>query len=341
MSHAPSLGLYCAALLALAACSQAGAPGADPAAMMQDAQRHEKDGDLAGAAMLYHQVTMRDPETPGAKLALATVTRKAGQPDKALAMLEQEAARRPDDVEVLKQLGYAQIESGKPEAAIGTFDKLLAISPGSPIGYNGKAVAFDHTGNHSAAQDLYEAALKADPGSPSIQNNLAMSLILNRQPAQAVAVLEKLNAQHSTLTVRMNLALAYGLSGQKDKALELAKKDLTPQQAEENVRAYELYAAQLAALPRDEQAATIGFAATPADIMQQPAPEQSKPAAPVSLQAEPVPMQEPVSADPAPASVAKMDESAPPPSSPDDMPAESPSPEENAPEPIYPSQRRR
>ena len=81
--------------------------------------------------------------------------------------------------------------------------------------------------------------------------------------------MEKLNGEGDNRTVRQNLALAYGLNGQDDKALALNLKDLSPERAKENMRFYEAYRKRLSsneagtAMPKQ-----IGFAAGPQAIME-------------------------------------------------------------------------
>ncbi len=148
--------------------------------------------------------------------------------------------------EEMRKNGNALIENGKPQEAIIVFDKLIALEPENALAYNGKAVAFDYSGNHLAAQEIYETALALAPDSIPIKNNLAMSLILNHQVKQAIALLEPLvknssNREPSINVVRHNLALAYGISGQHEKATRLNLRDLTKEQAQENIRYYESY----------------------------------------------------------------------------------------------------
>ncbi len=123
------------------------------------------------------------------------------------------------------------------------FDQLIRENPNNANAHNGKAVAFDHSGNHQAAQDIYKTALSLEPKSLPITNNLAMSLILNHQPEQAILLLEPLLELYAdNATLRHNLALAYGLTGNKDKALKLNITSMTKQQAEENLRFYQYVA---------------------------------------------------------------------------------------------------
>ncbi|MDE3059701.1 MAG: tetratricopeptide repeat protein [Pseudomonadota bacterium] len=217
--------------------------------------------------------------------------RKSGDAGGAVRMLRDAQAKTPEDPDVLLHLGYALIAADEPEEAVNIFDKLLALHPDNALAYGGKAVAFDHAGNHLAAQDLYEKALAITPDSLSLQNNLAMSMILNDQLDQALALLEKLNRRESNPTVRQNLAMAYALTGDSKKALALNLETLSPEQAQENMRFYEEYQRRHKTKPAHKKQESIGFAETPGimDSMMDKAPAdapapasqpKAKPAAP-------------------------------------------------------------
>jgi Flp pilus assembly protein TadD len=209
------------------------------------AEQLKKQGNYAEAAAMYNQALQQSPDSMPLMLELASLYRKIGQPQQALALMTEAQKKDPDNAEVLTQLGYSLVDSGQPEQAIQVFEQLSAISRNNPAAYNGKGVAFDKAGNHVVAQDMYRHALKLKPGAVNIQNNLAMSMILNDQVDEAIELLEPLSEEHSdNKTIRQNLALAYGIKGDKQKALSLNMKDLTPEQAKENLRFYTDYAKQ-------------------------------------------------------------------------------------------------
>ncbi len=159
----------------------------------------------------------------------------------------QENPKTEIETELLRKNGNNLVESGKAEEAVIVFDKILESDPKNILAYNSKAIAFDHGGNHLAAQDIYQAALSIDPESLLIKNNLAMSLILNQQAKQAIEVLEPIvkdaknkKSPHVSI-IRHNLALAYGVSGQQEKATKLNLQDMNKEQAQENIVFYEKY----------------------------------------------------------------------------------------------------
>ncbi len=168
--------------------------------------------------------------------------RKSGNADDAADVLHKAQIKYPDNTEILRQLGIAMIDANHAIQAIEVFDVLAAIEPKNAMAYNGKAVAFDTAGNHTAALEIYEKALSLDPSSVPIRNNMAMSMILNNQLEDARVMLEALHKEVPEIAkVRHNLALVYGLQGNKAKAMELNLQTLSQKQAEENLKFYQHY----------------------------------------------------------------------------------------------------
>ena len=267
-------------------------------------------GDVDGATQAYRKIASESKSSVDAEIKLATVYRKTQHPQDALNVMLDAQKRQPDNQEVLMNLGYAQIAADQSQEAVTTFDQVINSHPENALAYSGKAIAFDKSGNHLAAQELYEHALKLSPGSLAIQNNLAMSLILNNQLTQAIDILESLsNSAPDNRTIRQNLALAYGLKGNRQKALELNKMDVSEEEAKDNLLFYEKYANKRRGMKfiKPENNEQIGFEQAPADEAKvqkkvkkqvktpEPTPE------PTPVAEKPVEKQEPVAPAPAPA----------------------------------------
>ena len=270
---------------------------ADPAAL-EAAARLKAEGKLKEAANAYSQIVARDPKSVPASLELAILHRKLGEPEKSLALLRAIQSQASDNPQVLAQLGYTLVDLNEPRAAIDIFDQLMAIKNNYPDAYNGKGVAFDHLGNHAVAQDLYRHALMLSPGAPHIQNNLAMSLIMDGKAKEAITFLEPIYEQDkNNKIIRHNLAMAYGITGNDKKAMELNLTDLNKEQAEENLRYYKEFARRQKLVAKNN--ATIKDTLKP-----EPMP------APVEAAATPAPV--PATAEAAPAAVVAAPEPQPP-----------------------------
>jgi Flp pilus assembly protein TadD len=296
------------ALMLLAACQPQDASDAalneQDKAGLQAAEAARQSGDLAKAGKLYEQLAARDDSSAAVYIAMASNYRRMGKPQEAAATLRKAQTRYPGDPKLLSQLGYALIAAKKPEEAVLVFDELIAMQPDNASAYNGKAVAFDHAGNHVAAQEIYQKALSLAPSSTAIRNNQALSLILSDEIDEAIARLEPLTRSSSaTATMRQNLALAYGLKGNRERARELNLKDVSEQQANENLRFYEKYAhlrsAQNAS-PRADEMQSAFTEINDADSGMEEA--KAPPVAPMSIadEAAPIPggAAEPVTAEP-------------------------------------------
>lgn len=137
------------------------------------------------------------------------------------------------------------IDEGDFEGAVALYDQMIAENPENVSAYVGKGIVFDKAGNHVAAQGLYKKALSLAPDAVDIKNNLAMSLILNNEPKKAIEILKPLVvADYENPTLRHNLAMAYGMSGQKQKALTLNLRDMSKKEALENQKIYDEMAAK-------------------------------------------------------------------------------------------------
>jgi Flp pilus assembly protein TadD len=201
----------------------------------------KQQGDYTRAAEAYQQLAAN--VSVAGFMGLASISRAQVKASDAVALLRKALTIEPGNTRVLSQLGYAMIANKQQEEAVNVFDGLLAMQPDNAMAHNGKAVAFDSAGNHVAAQEIYQTALLHAPDSAAIKNNLALSMVLNDQFDEAIALLEPLVVQpDATATMRQNLALAYGMKGDDKRARELNSKDVTPQQAEENLQFYKHYA---------------------------------------------------------------------------------------------------
>lgn len=217
-----------------------------PQITLQEAQTLETAGNLIDAVSAYKALATRPEQALAANMRLAAIYRKLERYADAVAALAAAHALSPDDESLTLQYAYGMIDNGEMEKAVALLDNLTAVNPKNANAYNAKGVAFDKSGNHAAAQELYQKALKITPNALSVRNNLAMSYILNNRVDKAIEVLEALNqSPESTQTIRQNLALAYGIKGDRAKALSLNLQDFPREKAEENLKFYEEYAQKL------------------------------------------------------------------------------------------------
>lgn len=96
----------------------------------------------------------------------------------------------------------------------------------------------DQMGDHKNAQAFYASALQIAPGEPTILSNMGLSYALSRNLPEAEKTLRQAYAHpRADARVRHNLALVLALQGKFPEAEAIQKKDMTPEQAAENVAA--------------------------------------------------------------------------------------------------------
>lgn len=200
-------------------------------------------GDIPAAEKLYAQAVAQSKGAVKAHLALAEIYRLQKRYQPSLDILQAAAQLQPQNTEVLKELGHTQQAMNRLEEAVKTYDKAIAINAKDGRLYNGKGVALDALGQHKEAQAAYRKGIKAAPEDNTyIENNLALSLILSTHYDEAILILQRLmNTEAANPTVRQNLALAYGLSGDEETAMKLGLQDLPPKEAKENIEFFRQY----------------------------------------------------------------------------------------------------
>ena len=99
-----------------------------------------------------------------------------------------------------------------------------------------QGAVLDQMGRHEEAQRYYASALRIVPEEPSVLSNLGLSYALSKDLPRAEETLRRASARGSTdKRVRQNLALVVGLQGRFQDAEAIARADLPPDQAAENV----------------------------------------------------------------------------------------------------------
>lgn len=178
----------------------------------------------------------RNPKDRNAGLRYAEILRISGKNIQALAVMRQVAIAHPTDRDVLAAYGKAQAAAGQLEPALATIQR--AQTPDRPDWrlYSAEGAVLDQLGRSDEARAKYRLALNTKPDEPSIISNLGMSYVLSGDLKTAETYMRSA-AQKPTADshVRQNLALVIGLQGRFAEAEEIAKRELSQQQADANV----------------------------------------------------------------------------------------------------------
>lgn len=176
------------------------------------------------------------PGDKTASLNYARALRGMDEREQAVSVLQQAAARNPDDPDILAAYGKALVEIGQLDQARIVLSR--AHTPDMPNAriLSAQGVIADQGGEHAKAQELYRSALKQDPNDPVILTNLGLSLILSRQPRDAEAILRRAVANpRADARMRETLALALIINGKSEEAISVIGVDLNAETARRKV----------------------------------------------------------------------------------------------------------
>ncbi|KRB58558.1 pilus assembly protein TadD [Rhizobium sp. Root708] len=194
------------------------------------------DQEVRSATDRIGQAYEKNPRDPVNGVNYANLLRMQGRDAQALAVMQQVAIANPADRNVLAAYGKAQAAAGQLQQALDTIGR--AQTPDRPDWrlISAEGAILDQLGRSAEARQRYRDALNIQPNEPSILSNLGMSYVLTGDLRTAETYLRQAAAQPSADSrVRQNLALAVGLQGRFPEAEQIARRELTQQQAEANV----------------------------------------------------------------------------------------------------------
>lgn len=229
------------ALIALAMASCATKPdprptGSIPAKVSTASLEGMTAAQLASTEKSVGEAYERDPKNKDIGLQYANVLGMTGKNSQALAVMQQVAIAHPSDRDVLASYGKAQAAAGQLEQALATIGR--AQTPDRPDWrlYSAEGAVLDQLGRQSEARQKYRQALDAKPNEPTVISNLGMSYLLSGDLRTAETYMRNASEQPGADSrVRQNLALVVGLQGRFAEAEQIARKELSQQQADANV----------------------------------------------------------------------------------------------------------
>ncbi|HEX8053885.1 MAG TPA: tetratricopeptide repeat protein [Thermoleophilaceae bacterium] len=123
-------------------------------------------GDLAASERAILAALELEPDIPGLYTQYADLLMRAGQLDKAHAVIERAAALDPEDLSVLRaRMSYAYV-TGKAREGEKWSRKMLELEPEHPGAHGMLGVFKIEQGSVIGAREHYETAVALDPSSP-------------------------------------------------------------------------------------------------------------------------------------------------------------------------------
>lgn len=191
------------------------------------AENMKKSGDYGSAIGLYRQTLMINPEHKVAQYALAEALMLNQNFEESCQILDKMLEEDPSNEFLMKMRGKLSIFQNDPKKCLETYSILNKKYPQDGNVMNGLGICHDLIKDHHQAQIAYKKALVLSPNNFDIQSNYGLSLALAGKFSDSIEILSKLARQSkATLQIKHNLAVAYGLAGQKDQAKQLFSEDL-------------------------------------------------------------------------------------------------------------------
>ena len=191
--------------------------------------------DYRTAIPLYQQAISLEPHEPDAHLGLGKSLAALGYYDEAVKELRPLTANSKN-IAAHKELGKIYIAMDKPEKCIDVYNVVHRKNPKDVSAMNGLGVCYDLKGDQNQARAWYKKALAMNPGHVGVQSNLGLSLVLEGKYKEGIEILSKIvDGPSATERDRQNLALAYGLSGNMDRAAQIYSIDLSNHDVRSNL----------------------------------------------------------------------------------------------------------
>lgn len=211
-----ALSLVALALVPLTGCTTAERPWSlnQPVARQTSAALPNDESALRQRADELGRRYDANPADRDTVLAYAAVLRRLQQSAQAVSVLQREAARIPDDLEVLGAYGKALADVGRYSEAADVLSRShLPERPNWSI-LSAQGFVADQMGDHRQAQAFYEAALKIAPNQASVLSNLGLSYALSKDLDRAEAISRRAaELPDADERVHRNLAFVMELRG--------------------------------------------------------------------------------------------------------------------------------
>ncbi len=258
------------------------------------------DMDPIAAASFWGSRYNQNPRDVNAAVAYSAALRKNRSNEEAVKVITRAANANPDHHGANLEAGRALVEAGRAFEAVRFLEKAEELNPQDWRTLSAFGVALDQIKEHELARGKYDVALTFAPGSPMILNNKGLSYALDgnldaaKQTLRAAAA-----ARGADARVRQNLALVLALKGEMSEAERLARSDLPPQVADQNIDYFRALVNQPAYWQEfaADEVETPAFDDKPAPKKaaakkEEPAPmlkEAATPATPAAAKTEPAP----------------------------------------------------
>jgi Flp pilus assembly protein TadD len=216
----------------------------DAKTTLQLARAARSAGDLSAAITLYRGIAGKGAD-PAVQVEFGDALLQGEMIDDAIGVYQAVSPASKAGVGALLGLQQCYLRLSQPQKALEYAQRATAMAPRDERAQVGLGVSLDGAGRHREAQTAYRAALAVAPRSIAARNDLALSLALTRQFQEAIDILTPMaKSANASARTRQNLALIYGLKGDREQALAMSRADLEAPAAEANLRFFDFVRTQ-------------------------------------------------------------------------------------------------
>lgn len=242
MSRMPAL----LATVALIALSGAPALAADPTAASAAQARAPSSAavratydrmDALSRSVFWASEQQADPTDAVAGVKLAQALRELGRYDQAAEAAQATLTIQSNNLDALLELGRAHIARGQAFYGVAPLEQARDLAPRDWRPYSLLGVAYEQVRRTDDARAAWNQALALSPDNPDVLTNAATAALTHGDAPGAETLLRRAVAQPTaSAKVRQNLAMVLGLQGKMGEAEQILRRELPPEQAEQNLQ---------------------------------------------------------------------------------------------------------
>jgi Flp pilus assembly protein TadD len=191
--------------------------------------------ELAQATDYWGKKYAKNPQDAQAALSYAKNLKALGRKSEAFQVLQQAAQFNNQDKQIASEYGRLALELDQTSLA----EQLLAFAD-DPLRpdwrvMSARGAALAKQGKYKEAVQHLERANQLAPDRASVQNNLALAYAMSGDPQRAEGLLRQaVSRDSSNVKTRQNLALVLGLQGKYDEATQVGATAVSLNEAKQN-----------------------------------------------------------------------------------------------------------
>ena len=184
-------------------------------------------GDYQQAVSEYQKAVQLDPTGDEAYIGLANAYTHLNRLSDAERVYQQAIAQKPNSLRALERLGIFYLQQAEYAKAAELFQKAIRLAPESYLNYSNLGASYVYLGNYPQATSAFEQSIKLRP-TAGAYSNLGTAYYQSRRFTDAARnYQEALKFDDKNSDLWGNLADAYLYGGQRPKAVEAFKKQLS------------------------------------------------------------------------------------------------------------------